>query len=77
MVIGINEPCQIGAIVRLDLIDGDKFREDIPVMILREATHEEWVSDRQGYYTEDDARQALARRLDQFPLARLYHVGMD
>jgi len=62
----------------IDMIDGASFHSNVPIMIIREATAEEWVNQRVlNGGSEQAARQALKIRLGQFPDAKFYDVSVD
>lgn len=77
MIIGFNKPARIGAIERIDIVKGEDLYEDVPVMILREASVEEWLADAVDRYGETKGRVVLAERLSQFPGAVFYDVSID
>lgn len=78
MIIGLAGSAVLGSIERIDLLDGTKWLEDVPVMILREATAEEWLRE----YVDrgrsiEEARERLRIRTRQFPSVRFYEVSVD
>jgi hypothetical protein len=77
MIIGFNKPAGIGMIARIDIVKGDEIYQNVPVMILREATVEEWLADAVDRYGEQKGRAVLAERLSQFPGAVFYDVSID
>lgn len=77
MIIGFNEPAPIGTITRIDIIKGEEYYADVPVMVMRAATVDEWLADAVDRYGEKEGRAILAERLAQFPNAVFYDVSID
>lgn len=80
MIIGLSERCIVGSVEWIDYMDESVpggYRENIPVMILREATAEEWVIDARSRSSRKEANAEFLLRMRQFPDAHFYDVSVD